>query len=303
MNMPASTTRAPLSWIITAFAMIYIVWGSTFLCVHYAIATIPPLLMAGARFILAGALLYAFVRLRGTPRPDPLHWKSATIAGALLLLGGNAGMNYAQLTVSTGVAALIVAAVPLWMLLIDWLRPRGTRPSFFTVLGLAMGFCGVGLMVSGRNANGNLAVDPWGATILLLGTLSWAIGSVYVRHASRPQSILLSIAMQMLAGGVMQLVLGIAIGELGSFSPGKVTAISLAAFFYLSIMGSLVAFTCFAWLMQVCSPTRVSTYAYVNPLIAVVLGHWVLGETLPQAGLLGGGLIVGAVLLLNGRSA
>jgi len=291
---------APSMWLVAAaFAAVYLIWGSTYLGIRIAIESIPPFLMAGARFLLAGTILYVVMRASGTPRPQPAHWKHATILGGLLLLVGNGFVSFAELKVPTNIAALMVAGTPMWMIVIDWLRPSGRRPHVLVFVGLALGFAGVVLIVFSRDAHGRGAVDPVGAAMLLVASLSWAAGSVFSRHARQPTSALLAIAMQMIAGGGLMLLTSAALGETRHFQWQEITARSAAAFFYLTILGSLVGFTCYVWLLRVSTPARVSTYAYVNPLIAVFLGGLVLHEPLPAGVLVAGALVLAAVALIT----
>jgi len=293
----AVKTRPPLWLVLAAFAAVYLIWGSTYLCIHVAIQSIPPLLMAGGRFVIAGGLLYAMMRARGVPPPDAGHWLNSAGIGALLLVGGNGGVTWAERTVPTNIAALLVAATPLWMNLFDWLRPRGNRPRLAVVCGLMLGFAGVACIVMGRDPSGNRVIEPLGAIVLLIANITWASGSIYSRHARQPVSALLAIAMQMICGGVLLLLAGAAMGEARHLHPGAITAASAAAFAYLTLVGSLVGFTAYVWLLQVSTPARVSTYAYVNPLIAVLLGRLVLDEPFPKSLALAAGLILGAVIL------
>jgi drug/metabolite transporter (DMT)-like permease len=296
----ASTkTRPPTGLVIVAFAAVYVIWGSTYLGIRLAIDSIPPLLMAGCRFVLAGLILYGVMRLRGAAKPAVSQWKSAAIIGGLLLLVGNGGVSWAQQTVPSGIAALVVAAVPLWIMLVDWLRPQGSRPKTIVWLGLAAGFAGVALIVAGKNQLGNRLVDPAGAAALVLATVAWAFGSVYSRHARKCESALLAVAMQMIAGGALQLIAGVALGETNRLNFAQITPTSAWAFVYLTLIGSLVGFTAYVWLLQVSTPARVSTYAYVNPLIAVFLGHLVLHEAVPKTVALAGALILAAVVLIT----
>ena len=292
-----------MSLVIAAFAAVYVIWGSTYLGIRLAIDSIPPLLMAGARFMLAGCILYGAMRAFGAARPDRVHWRSAFIIGGLLLLGGNGGVSWAQQTVPSGIAALVVAAVPLWIILVDWLRPGGRRPSILVWLGLAIGFGGVVLLVMGKNQLGQRIVNPAGAVALIFATITWAFGSVYSRHAPKPNSALLAVAMQMMAGGFLQFLAGFALGEAHGFSWVRITPASAWAFVYLTLVGSLVGFTAYVWLLQVSTPAKVSTYAYVNPLIAVGLGHWILKEPVPKSILLAGALILAAVILITRRGS
>lgn len=289
----------PPKWLVlSAFAAVYLLWGSTYLGIHIAVQTMPPLLMAGSRFLIAGVILYAIMRLRGDPRPAAIHWRDAGIIGALLLLGGNGGVSWAQRFVPSGITALIVAATPLWMNLIDWLRPAGKRPGAAVFGGLALGFAGVTLIGLSRDHLGHRIVSPLGAIVLLLATLCWASGSVFSRHARQAASPLLAIGMQMITGGALLIVCGAAGGELPSLHPSAFSHASIVAFVYLTIFGSLVGFTAYVWLLQVSTPARVSTYAFVNPLIAVLLGRVFLGEPLPGSVLFAGTLVIAAVVLI-----
>jgi drug/metabolite transporter (DMT)-like permease len=294
--------RPPFSLVIAAFAAVYLIWGSTYLGMRLAIDSIPPLLMAGTRFMIAGAVLYLVMRLRGETKPDFGHWKSSVIAGALLLMGGNGGVVWAQMTVPSGVVALVVASVPLWIMLVDWLRPDGLRPTRRILLGLIIGMTGVAVIVMGRGALGQRMIDPFAATVLVLGNISWACGSIYIRHARKPASALLSVAMQMFCGGFLQFLLGLCLGEAQDFQFSAITATSAWAFVYLTLIGSLVGYTAYIWLLQVSTPARVSTHAYVNPFVAVLLGWWVLNEAIPQSVIIAGALILFSVILITRSS-
>ena len=298
-GLSASKVRPATALVMAAFAAVYVIWGSTYLGIRLAIDSIPPFLMAGSRFVLAGAILYGAMRLRGAARPTFPQWKSAAVIGGLLLLGGNGGVSWAQQFVPSGIAALVVAAVPLWIILVDWLRPKGTRPRSVVWIGLAIGFVGVALIVAGKNQLGHRIVHAAGAAALVFATMAWAVGSVYSRHAPKPDSALLAVAMQMIAGGALQLCAGLALGEFTRLNVAQITPTSAWAFVYLTLIGSLVGFTAYVWLLQVSTPARVSTYAYVNPLIAVFLGHLVLKEEVPKTVALAGALILAAVILIT----
>lgn len=300
-NLPESPKPpAPATWLVVmAFAAVYLIWGSTYLGIRIAIESIPPFLMAGARFLLAGSILYTVMRFSGLPRPALAHWKHAAVLGALLLLIGNGFVSWAELKVPTNIAALMVAGTPMWMIVIDWLRPQGQKPHALVFAGLALGFAGVAMIVFSRDTHGHGAVDPLGAALLLIASVSWAAGSVFSRHARQPASALLAISMQMIAGGMLMLFVSAALGEMRDFHWPQVTARSAWAFAYLSILGSLVGFTCYVWLLRVSTPARVSTYAYVNPLIAVFLGSVVLREPLPPGVLAAGLLVLAAVALIT----
>ena len=298
-TQPPAKAPPSTALVVAAFAAVYVIWGSTYLGIRLAIDSIPPLLMAGSRFVTAGLILYAVMRMRGAEKPTLTQWKGSTVIGSLLLLAGNGGVSWAQQTVPSGIAALVVAAVPLWILLVDWLRPNGTRPKLIVWLGLAVGFAGVALIVAGKNQLGHRIVNPAGAAALVFATITWALGSVYSRHAAKPTSALLAVAMQMITGGALQLCAGVALGETARLDLAHITPTSAWAFVYLTLVGSLVGFTAYVWLLQVSTPARVSTYAYVNPLIAVFLGHLVLNEEVPQTVALAGALILAAVILIT----
>jgi drug/metabolite transporter (DMT)-like permease len=297
--IPSRPVPPPVWLVAAAFAAVYLVWGSTYLGVRLAIDSIPPLLMAGSRALLAGALLYPVIRLLGAARPTAVHWRSATIVGGLLLLAGNGGVSWAEKTVPSNITALMVAAVPLWMNLFNWLRPSGIRPRPSAFAGLALGFAGVVFIVLSRDQHGQSVVAPMGAAVLIVAPISWALGSIYSRHAEQAPSALLNIAMQMLCGGAIMILAGVALGETRHFALGQITAQSAWAFVYLTFIGSLVGFTAYVWLLQVSTPARVSTYAYVNPLVAVFLGRLFLQEALPNGVVAAGALIIAAVVLLS----
>jgi drug/metabolite transporter (DMT)-like permease len=285
--------------VIAAFAAVYLIWGSTYLAIRFAIETIPPFIMAGVRFVLAGSVLYAWLRLRGAERPTRAQWMATGVVGALLLLGGNGAVVWAETRVASGVTALLAATLPLWMVLIDWVRPRGTRPSGWVWAGIALGLAGIVLLVGPGTFGGGEPVDLVGAAVLVLGSLSWAAGSLYSRRAALPPSPLLVTAMQMLSGGALLIVAGFATGELGSVSLTAISFKSVTAMLYLLIFGALVGFSCYIWLLRVSTPARVSTYAYVNPVVAVILGWAFAGEPLSARTLLAMAVIIGAVALIT----
>ncbi len=301
--LPAPIARPvpPAGLVIAAFAAVYLIWGSTYLGIHVAVQTIPPFLMAGCRFVIAGAVLYAAMRLRGAPAPQPVHWRSATLAGALLLVLGNGGISWVQQTAPSNLTAIMVAATPVWMNLCEWLRPGGRRPLASTVLGIVLGFVGVGWVVLSRDATGQRVVGAAVAGMLLLAPFAWAVGSIYARHAPQGPVSLLNIAIQMLAGGAAMLVVALARGELQGFHVAQVSAASAGAFVYLTIFGSLIGFTAYSWLLLHSTPAKVSTYAYVNPLIAIIVGRIFLQEKLPSSILVAGALILVSVVIITTR--
>ncbi|MCC6993685.1 MAG: EamA family transporter [Deltaproteobacteria bacterium] len=289
---------APRGLVVAAFICIYTVWGSTYLAIRYAVATLPPFLMAGARFLFAGGLMLGWARLRGAPAPTRREWKSTIIIGALLLLGGNGGVVWAETRVTSSLAALLVATVPLWMALGDWLRPRGVRPTARTALGLALGFGGVVVLIGPRNLVGGGDVSLAGVIAIMLGCMAWAGGSLYARSAELPRSPVLATGMEMLAGGVLMTLLGLVRSEHVGLTAAAFTPRALAALGYLVVAGSLLGFTSYVWLLRVSTPARVGTYAYVNPVIAVLLGTLIAGETLNPRAALAAVIIVSAVVVI-----
>jgi drug/metabolite transporter (DMT)-like permease len=285
--------------VVLAFAAIYLIWGSTYLGIRIAIETLPPFLTAGLRFIIAGPLLYAWARRNGAPRPTGIQWRAAAAVGGLLLLGGNGLVTWGEERVSSGLAALLVATVPLWMVLLDWLFLRGGRPPGKVFLGLVLGLIGIVLLIGPTDLLGEHRVDLIGVAMLLLAALSWAIGSLYARRAPLPDAPLLGTSLEMIAGGVLLLLSSGAKGEWAQVDFARVSLRSWLALGYLTLLGSIVAFTAYTWLLRVSTPARVATYAYVNPIVAVVLGWAIAGEVLTGQMLLAAVVIVLAVVVIT----
>lgn len=281
--------------ILGAFAIVYVVWGSTYLAIRIAIETVPPLLMAGTRFLLAGAALYLWARLRGAARPEAAAVRGAAILGVLFLFLGNGGLVWAETRVPSGLAAVLVATVPLWAVLIERFRGApAVRPMVW--LGLATGLGGVALlMVPG---GGGVAIDPVGAAVLVVASIIWAYGIVIARSLTLPDSGGVSAAVQMLVGGVLLLLTGTLGGEWSSLQFATVSTRSLLGLGYLIVFGSLVAFSAFTWLLREASPGRVATYAYVNPAVAVVLGWLIASEPFGPRELAASAVIVAGVALI-----
>lgn len=292
---PAPPSPPSLLRVALAFGTIYVVWGSTYLAIKWAVETLPTFLMAGARFLLAGAFLCVWSRLRGAPRPTAREWAGASVIGALLLLGGNGCVVWAASRLPSAITSLIVATTPFWIVSFEWIRPGGTRPTTRTFLGLAIGF--VGLLLLKWTAGAQMALVP--ALVVLFGTLCWSTGSILSRSIPLPSSGLMAAGIEQVAGGVLLLAVGLSVGEAGAFDPSAVSTRSALAFLYLLTVGSLVAFTAYIWLLQVSSPAKVSTYAYVNPIVAVFLGWGLGGELLVTRDLLAAGVIVSAVAIIT----
>ncbi len=294
---------APSSLAIgAALLAVYIVWGSTYLAIRFAVQTMPPFLMASARFLIAGSVLYIWRRLKGDPAPTKIEWRSAAIVGLCLLLGGNGGLVWAEQHVASSIAALLIGATPLWMALIDALRPHGQKPSVRTVLGIIIGFCGITLLINPTQVAGVESVDPLGAIVLLGAAFSWSAGSLYSRKAVLPASPLLGTAMEMLVGGAALLVFGVLVGDLRMLNVAAIAPAAWLGLGYLIVFGSWIGFTAYTWLLRVAPTPLVSTYAYVNPVVAVVLGFLIADEPLTARSLLATVIIVGAVVLTTRRS-
>jgi drug/metabolite transporter (DMT)-like permease len=288
------------AWLqVLAFATIYLIWGSTYLGIRIAVRTLPPLLMAGCRFLLAGGALYAILRARGVRAPTRKEWARAGAAGVAMLTVGNGVVTWVEQRVPSNLAALMIAAVPLFTALLDWLRPGGQQPRPRTFLGIALGAAGMVFLMLGRGRAGSAEVSALGLAALLLSGFAWAAGSLYARYGTLHRQPLMVAAQEMLVGGSVLFLLALARGEPRQISSAALIAPSVLAFAYLTVMGSLVAFSAFGWLVKVSTPARLSTTAYVNPVVAVVLGWGLLGETLSPRALGGAALIVGAVLVMT----
>lgn len=298
---PATPSGRPSSLAIwSALIAVYIVWGSTYLAIFFVVETIPPFLSAGTRFLIAGGSLYAFMRLRGDPAPRRLEWRSAAIVGLLLLLGGNGGVVWAEQRVASGITALLIASVPFWMALIDALRPGGRRPNRWVILGVISGFIGIVVLIGPAGfTGGDGGVDPIGATVLLLASFSWAVGSLYSRGAKLPNSPLLGTGMEMLAGSVGLFVMATVAGEWSRLDLAAISSRSWLGMIYLIVFGAWVGFASYTWLLRVAPTMLVSTYAYVNPLVAIIVGSLLAGEEVTPRLLFAAAIIIGSVVLIT----
>jgi drug/metabolite transporter (DMT)-like permease len=255
--------------------------------------------MAAIRFLIAGGALYAWMRLRGAQRPTRANWKAATIIGGLLLLGGNGGVTKAEQVIPSGLTAVLITIVPIWMALVELLQKDRVVPTPQVVLGLVLGFGGVVLLVGPGGLAGSGGLNPLWVGVLLFASLSWATGSVYSRKASLPKTPLLGSGMEMLAGGVLLLLTSLVSQEWVGFQPSNVSFLSLVSFLYLIVFGSLIAFSSYVWLLTKTTTARASTYAYVNPVVAVLLGYFLAGEQLTLRTLLASSMIVIAVVVIT----
>jgi len=306
---PSSTKAAPATLshdegkrhailLTAAFAAVYVIWGSTYLAIAVGIESFPTLLLPATRHLIAGIVLYPILRWKTGIRPTLGQWRTAIITGLLLLLVGNGGVCLAERTVPSGVAALLVALVSFWMVLLDWVRPGGQRPVPRVVASLILGFGGLVLLVGPAHLGGSERVNPTGAGILVIGSFAWAWGSIYSKHHDLPSSPLLGVAMQSLAGGTALWIVGLLAGEGRQLHLSAITARSWIALVYLIVFGSGIGFTAYVYILKKSSAARVGTYAFVNPVVALFLGWLGAGETTTLRTALAAAVILIAVLLV-----
>ena len=289
--------------LVVAFATIYLVWGSTYLGIRVAVETLPPFLMAGLRFLLAGGVLAGWLAATRGFHATARQWRDNAVVGSLLLLGGNGLICWAELSVPSGLTALLIGSQPLMMVLTEWLWRGGHRPQPLTWAGLILGFCGVAWLAAPWESVAAGGVNRAGAAAILAGCVFWATGSIFGRRVRAPAEPLAASAMQMLCGGGGALLVALARGELAGFSPAAFSARSTLAFAYLVGIGSLVGFSTFVWLMKHSTPARVSTYAYVNPVVAVLLGWLVLGEPVSARTVTAAAIIIASVAIITSGRA
>ena len=284
-----------------ALLSVYIVWGSTYLAIRFAVESIPPLFSAGLRFLISGLILYIWRRLKGDPVPGKEQWRAAAIIGLFLLLGGNGGLVWAEQYIPSGISSLFIATTPLWMVLIDSLRPGGRNPGWLTWFGVLFGLAGIILLISPwqQGLSGTEHLNPLGVGVLLFAAFSWTIGSLYSRQAPLPPSTLLYTGMEMLAGCIGLLALSAITGEWARLDLSTIQPRSLWGLAYLVCFGSLVGFVSYAWLLRNAPTPLVATYAYVNPLIAIILGVLFAGEKL-NVWMIGSAIIIiSSVVIIN----
>lgn len=282
--------------------IIYVVWSSTYLAIRFAVESFPPFIMAAARFLIAGILLYGFRRIKGDAPPRGLEWRSTAIIGLFLLLGGNGGVSWAEQRVVSSIAALLVGSTPLWIVLVDAIRPNGKKPGWLAFAGVILGFIGIAILIDpwGSNLSDHTAViDGWGIAALLLASFSWAIGSVFSRQAELPASPLLATGMEMILGGIGLLVVGTVMGEWQQLRLEEISLRSWWSLAYLIIFGSLIGFATYTWLLRVAPISLVSTYAYVNPLVAILLGNVLAQEPLTTQLVISAVIIIGSVIIIT----
>ncbi|MEI8571492.1 EamA family transporter [Methylomonas sp. LW13] len=282
-----------------ALLAVYLVWGSTYLMIRFVVETLPPFLSAGLRFVVSGFILLAWRRLAGDAAPTFRQWRSAAVVGILLLLGGNGLVCWAEQTVPSGVAALIIGAVPMFLVMADALRPNGTRPTLRVLVGLVIGFMGIYLLVGPTALSDGIPVNLPGVAALLLASLLWALGSIYSKTADLPKTALMTTGAEMLTGGFALLLVSALSEQWDVFNLAQVSVNSWLALAYLIVFGSMIGFASYAWLLQNAPIPLVATYAYVNPLVAVFLGSWFANEPLTPRVLSAAAIIIGAIVFMN----
>ncbi len=284
----------------TALIAVYIVWGSTYLAIRFVVETIPPFLSAGTRFLISGAILYLWRRLSGEPAPKKVEWRSAAIVGLLLLLGGNGALVWAEQRIPSGIASLLIGTTPLWMVLIDSLRRNGQRANWLTWLGVLMGLIGTAILANPWQTHvTSPAQDPVGMAVLLFAALSWSIGSLYSRKASLPASPIMGTGMEMLVGSLGLFAFGTLVGEWGRLDVAAISLRSLGGLAYLIVFGSMIGFVAYTWLLRNAPTPMVSTYAYVNPVVAIVLGSVFAHEAMEGIEIVSALIIIGGVVLIT----
>lgn len=286
-----------------ALLALYIVWGSTYLGIKVAIETIPPFFHAGIRFLISGIILVVWQHTAGQKLPTRKQWGSTAIIGTLLLLGGNGLVAWAEQFIPSGIAALIIGSIPMFLVLAEALRPGGVKPNWQAIVGLLIGFTGIFILVGPSGISGSTTkLNPFGVAALLFACLFWATGSIYSKNADLPKSSLMTTGAQMLTGSVGLFVVSVLTGELSKWDPAGVSMRSIYGLTYLIFVGSLIGFASYGWLLQNAPISLVATYAYVNPIVAVLLGSWFASEKLEPHIWLATAIIIGSVIFINSRS-
>ncbi|MBN8583058.1 MAG: EamA family transporter [Anaerolineae bacterium] len=290
------------SKIWVALLLLYIVWGSTYLGIKVAIETIPPFFHGAVRFLVSGVILLVWQKAAGQAMPTRKQWVSAGIIGTLLLAGGNGLVSWAEQFIPSGIAALVIATVPLSLVIMEGLRPGGVKPSWQAIVGLVIGFIGIFILAGPAEISGSTTeLNPFGVIALLSATVLWASGSIYSKSADLPKASLVSTGAQMLLGSVSLLIVSLSTGELNGWDPTAVSGRSLVGLVYLITIGSIVGFGSYTWLLQNAPISLVATYAYVNPIVAVILGYFFASEKLEPRIWVAAAIIIGAVVFINSK--
>jgi drug/metabolite transporter (DMT)-like permease len=294
-----ATVHPPAWKTVLAFSIIYFVWGSTFLAIRVGVHEVPPLLFASMRFFVAGILLYGWLRLRGTPSPTRRQWVSASILATCIFVVDYGMLFWAEQRVPSGIAAVMLATIPVFMALSEILFLRTQRLTFRLGLALLVGIGGVSVLVSRSLSLGEVPIDPRGAIALVIAAMSWSIASALTRKLALPESKAMSAGAQMLAGGILLALAAAIFGEYRGFHIQSVSREVWFALAYLIVAGSIIGFTAYVWLIHHQSPTKVGTYAYVNPVVAVIIGYFLGGETVGPRTLLGTLLVLVSVIVIT----
>ncbi|MBI2333269.1 MAG: EamA family transporter [Chloroflexi bacterium] len=287
-------------WI--ALITLYIVWGSTYFGIKVAIETIPPFFHAGIRFLVSGLIILAWQKAARQEMPTRKQWLSTAIIGNLLLLGGNGLVSWAEQFIPSGIAALIIATVPLWLVIMEALRPGGIKPTWQAIAGLVVGFVGIFILAGPAEISGSQSeLNTFGVIALLTATVLWAMGSIYSKTADLPKTSLVTTGAEMLMGSIGLFIISLLTGELNGWDPSAVSARSIGGLIYLITIGSIVGFGSYIWLLQNAPISLVATYAYVNPIVAVILGYLFGNEALEPRTWIATAIIIGAVVFINSK--
>jgi drug/metabolite transporter (DMT)-like permease len=286
--------------VLIALLALYIVWGSTYLGIRFAVETIPPFLQAGVRFLISGIIIMVWQRAVGATMPTRRQWISTAIIGNLLLLGGNGMLGWAEQTIPSGVAAVIIGSMPMFLVVAEAIRPNGVKPNLRAIIGLLIGFAGIIILVGPSEFSGNgHQLNPLGLGALFIACITWSSGSVYAKHADIPKSTLVTTGAQMLMGSIGLFIIAFITGEFHGFNVMEVSTKSMLGLTYLIFVGSLVGFVSYGWLLQNAPISLVATYAYVNPIVAILLGTWFASEALEPRIWLATVVIIGSVIFIN----
>ena len=283
-----------------ALFALYIVWGSTYFGIKVAIETIPPFLQAGIRFFISGLILMIWQLAAGSKVPTRKQWVSTAIIGTLLLLGGNGLVSWAEQFIPSGIAAIIIGSIPMFLVIAEAIRPGGVRPTWRAIIGLLIGFAGIFILVGPAEISGSKAqLNPFGVIALLSACVLWATGSIFSKTADLPQSSLMTTGAEMLTGSIGLFVVSLLTGEINGWNIAEVSARSAYGLAYLITVGSLIGFGSYIWLLQNAPISLVATYAYVNPIVAVLLGNWLGNEPLEPHIWIATAIIIGSVIFIN----